>query len=1314
MEVFVHNLPAQGDLSNRGLLLQLRPFMHKLNIHDSAYDCEKAAKKRHAFITFLSKQDGQRFLEIHGEIQATKGGGRGKGHGRGSISRLNILGAHVMCRPSDRPLNRSSLGVLAAQEKDRLEMQQSGKGHPNNQQKPSGAGVAPSATSATSKRTAQTTLTKQNRYSDRTDNAFLYDRFNCGYYKYVNDGTLAFVPEYSEDSLKGLAEFGKRHLTIRSGDRRAIYIPLSTVQEIVWSPFGLITLTLSTVPLFFSAPGDGIHDAGKRSRLTALDDRHAKIVGKCLVYQMVVRPQQIHHKMQRLADISGLTVTRYDVPTVSGPDLSGSDANLRLLLGQFCGTKSLPFSILLQLQALASNAYLHPDTVSGLARKLADYHDKMPISPEAMKKLFQAIDWPTPNHHDPSEFEVPALVDYLIETERGMEEGLYVRQGLVNPGRNLTAIHRVMVTPTHLTIHGPELENKNRVLRKFPNHHDYFIRVQFCDEDGQSLRFNGRVDFTHVYARFRKAMVEGVNLAGRTYSFLGWSHSSLRSHSMWFVAPFIDDKGQLQTHFTIISALGNFDTIFSPARCAARIGQAFSETPFAIPLAENNITVYEMPDVTSLTDTSRVFSDGVGTISWDAVEAIWRQLPRGKKKPTCFQIRYAGAKGMLSLDTRLTGKKIFLRPSMIKFTSTEKTNLEICDMATQPIPLYLNRQMIKILEDMGVPTSWFQKRQEEALRELRLITSSPYNMASFLKAQTVATSIKLHKVLLLADRLGLDFRTDPFLRRATDAVILRELRLLKHKARMFVPLGITLFGIMDETNYLDENEVYITFDTPKSGSKSRRFRAPPVNGARVIVTRSPALHPGDIQLATNVFPPTNDPNHPLRHLHNCVVFSAKGVRDLPSQLSGGDLDGDIFNVIWDPEVCELPDLNTFMPADYPRQEPVNIKRRVQTADIADFFLDFLRTDHLGAIATRHMILADQLSGGTLDNDCIKVAELHSTAVDFSKTGIPADLKNLPRANRYRPDFLSPGPIVEIHNRKDIDLEQFKAKTGDGDDSDDDGKHELDAPSYKYYRSIKTLGTLYRAIDERQIWQDDVREATGRYGNGDGETDDEPMFYNAFLEWATQECELLGCTNWQQRTDEAFRIRSAYEDSIVATMYEFSEHPTLPITELEVFIGTIVNKTGSQTLRQRDRSRKLRDEYERISSWITAQIRPRGHKGKDGSADDNSDGNDGVDGEDDYDREERDWRSQRIAVLELCLACAYSQKEDKKNEKDERKRERSGLGRTKKNDDSNTVESFWLVAASALIRELEFIHHGLQFDADLQQDMAQLSLGGGRK
>jgi hypothetical protein len=105
---------------------------------------------------------------------------------------------------------------------------------------------------------------------------------------------------------------------------------------------------------------------------------------------------------------------------------------------------------------------------------------------------------------------------------------------------------------------------------------------------------------------------------------------------------------------------------------------------------------------------------------------------------------------------------------------------------------------------------------------------------------------------------------------------------------------------------------------------------------------------------------------------------------LPSKLSGGDLDGDVFNLIWD-ENCVLGRI--YPAADYPRQDAKNIGREVSRDDMTTFFIDFMATDQLGRIATLHQVLADQSDNGTFDERCLELAEMHSTAVDFSKTGV---------------------------------------------------------------------------------------------------------------------------------------------------------------------------------------------------------------------------------------------------------------------------------------------------------------------------------------
>jgi len=259
---------------------------------------------------------------------------------------------------------------------------------------------------------------------------------------------------------------------------------------------------------------------------------------------------------------------------------------------------------------------------------------------------------------------------------------------------------------------------------------------------------------------------------------------------------------------------------------------------------------------------------------------------------------------------------------------------------------------------MGVSNDWFYRQQNRALHRLQLITAHIANTVGFLQRQKIADSIGFPQMIRRLDEIGIDYRNDRFLCSVVEATVLSELRLLKHKARIPIDEGVTLFGIMDETGYLEEGEVYITFDNADFISG----HASDLDNLKVIVTRSPALHPGDIQLATNIIPPGF---HPLRALKNCIAFSQKGKRDLPSCLSGGDLDGDIFGIIWDQSAVHQCK-HIFQPADYPRVEPLNIGRTVDREDMTDFFVQFMATDQLGLIAVKHMILADQKDVGTQD------------------------------------------------------------------------------------------------------------------------------------------------------------------------------------------------------------------------------------------------------------------------------------------------------------------------------------------------------------
>lgn len=182
---------------------------------------------------------------------------------------------------------------------------------------------------------------------------------------------------------------------------------------------------------------------------------------------------------------------------------------------------------------------------------------------------------------------------------------------------------------------------------------------------------------------------------------------------------------------------------------------------------------------------------------------------------------------------------------------------------------------------------------------------------------------------------------------------------------------------MDETGLLREGQIYCTMHNDNG---------PFILTGDVVITRCPALHPGDVQLVEAIDVPEEST---LRKLHNCIVFSQLGERDLPSQLSGGDLDGDLYNVIYDRSLFPTRLVEA---AAYPLVVPIDIGREVERSDMAEFFIRFMQNDSLGRIATLHMTLADHREQGTFDRDCLTLADLHSSAVDFSKSGVPVSLR----------------------------------------------------------------------------------------------------------------------------------------------------------------------------------------------------------------------------------------------------------------------------------------------------------------------------------
>ena len=84
--------------------------------------------------------------------------------------------------------------------------------------------------------------------------------------------------------------------------------------------------------------------------------------------------------------------------------------------------------------------------------------------------------------------------------------------------------------------------------------------------------------------------------------------------------------------------------------------------------------------------------------------------------PSAIQVRFAGCKGVLTVDPRLPGNKAVFRPSMRKFESSHR-RLEVLQ-TSRPQVVFLNHQLVMLLSNLGIPDDVFMNLQRNMLDKL--------------------------------------------------------------------------------------------------------------------------------------------------------------------------------------------------------------------------------------------------------------------------------------------------------------------------------------------------------------------------------------------------------------------------------------------------------------------------------------------------------------------------------------------------------------------------------------------------------------------
>ena len=164
-------------------------------------------------------------------------------------------------------------------------------------------------------------------------------------------------------------------------------------------------------------------------------------------------------------------------------------------------------------------------------------------------------------------------------------------------------------------------------------------------------------------------------------------------------------------------------------------------------------------------------------------------------------------------------------------------------------------------------------------------------------------------------------------------------------------------------------------------------------------------------------------------------------------------------------------------------------------------------------------------------ECMRLAEAASHAVDFPKTGTPANFTSLPRPpSQERPDFLAPEAIDTVDNNL-------------------------------YYPSEKILGVLFRNVPE-------AKHRELRYDDFSNTPSDGNYIVNALMQIDLPELGLPELDPPQDDLwDEMLQLLEAYSEHLEYIARLFSISKSRKITEEELVSGTITGKWPDQRKRR---------------------------------------------------------------------------------------------------------------------------------------------------
>ncbi|KAI1815970.1 hypothetical protein GGS20DRAFT_583902 [Poronia punctata] len=350
-------------------------------------------------------------------------------------------------------------------------------------------------------------------------------------------------------------------------------------------------------------------------------------------------------------------------------------------------------------------------------------------------------------------------------------------------------------------------------------------------------------------------------------------------------------------------------------------------------LSRTRPTVVLMPeqirhhDQDILSPAGKEMNDGIARMSTALARRI-RDVMGLDDTPAGFQGRFGSAKGFWLRDTEDRSDDIWIEtyPSQRKwkcdYEEEDQRTFEVLKESKELRSATLNLQLLPILEDRAINRAVMREEvgrfmresleaemeaQKEAMKDAAQFKLWVYENGAPARRQDrirlghvpwnggLPNSKEDQMEFLLSH--GFDPKKLEFLRKI--AYDMRKAKCDELEEKLNVRVGRSTYAYMtiDFLGVLEEDEIHFGFSSKFTDERSG-FSETFLHGIDVLVARTPAHYPSDIQRVKAVFKPE------LGSLKDVIIFPRKGLVPLADKLSGGDYDGDIAWVCWEPTIVQ--------------------------------------------------------------------------------------------------------------------------------------------------------------------------------------------------------------------------------------------------------------------------------------------------------------------------------------------------------------------------------------------------------------------------